>query len=349
MKKLIIAVFTIFFVGLVGLSYEVYSFMYSSPSDDSAKIFFEVKPGPFSSITRELKEKGIISNRRYFTLLAKVQNQLTKVKTGEYELSKNMLPQEVLRVIVSGKMLQHAFTVQEGLNIYEIADILSGKGLIDKAEFLRLVKSRNFIKELVGQDLPSLEGYLFPDTYRVTKYEGARSIIKTMVKRFNKVYQEVSSSHPDKSLDRHNTVILASMIEKETGAGFERPLISSVFQNRLRKRMRLQSDPTILYGIMERDGVWKKNIQKKDIRTKTPYNTYKVNGLPKGPIANPGKDSLAAVFSPKESEFLYFVSKNDGTHYFSKTYKEHTRAVRDYQLNKKARQGKSWRDLHKKK
>jgi UPF0755 protein len=135
------------------------------------------------------------------------------------------------------------------------------------------------------------------------------------------------------------------MIEKETGATFERPVISSVFQNRLRKRMRLQSDPTILYGIMEEDGVWKKNIRKKDIQRKTAYNTYRVNGLPKGPIANPGRGSLLAVLEPESTDFLYFVSRNDGTHYFSKTYKEHQKAVRDYQLNRKARQGKSWRDL----
>jgi UPF0755 protein len=344
-KKIFLTLFLLFALAGGFLFYEVYTFMFTAPSEDGASIYFEVKPGPFYKITNSLKEQGLISNRRYFTALAKVQNQITKVKTGEYELRKNMLPTEILSTLVSGKMVQHEFTVQEGLNIYEIAALLEDKNLVNKDEFLRLAKNRAFIKELLGEDLPSLEGYLFPDTYRVTKYEGARNIIKTMVAHFHEVYKEVLKGRSLKGFTRHEAVILASMIEKETGATFERPVISSVFQNRLRKRMRLQSDPTILYGIMEEDGVWKKNIRKKDIQRKTAYNTYRVNGLPKGPIANPGRGSLLAVLEPESTDFLYFVSRNDGTHYFSKTYKEHQKAVRDYQLNRKARQGKSWRDL----
>lgn len=347
-KKVFTFIFTLVFLAMIYCGYEAYNFMYSPMSSDKDEILFEVKPGPFYQITRQLIKMNLIRNGRYFTLLAKIQSKITKVKTGEYALRKNMLPQEILETLVSGKMLQHAFTVQEGLNIYEIASLLESKKLVDKNEFLRLVKNRNFIKKMTGEDLPSLEGYLFPDTYRVTKYEGAKAIIKTMVARFNEVYGDIKITSSKVSYDRHKAVILASMIEKETGAPFERPVISSVFHNRLKKRMRLQSDPTILYGIMERDGVWKKNIRKIDIITKTPYNTYKVSALPKGPISNPGKESLRAVFFPEETKFLYFVSKNDGTHYFSKTYKEHEKAVRAYQKNSKARKGKSWRDLKEK-
>ena len=337
----------VFCFGAAGfVAFEAFRFLNTPPSTSEDTVIFEVKPGPFYRITNELAEKKLISNRRYFVLYAKLKQQITKVKTGEYELRKNMTPEEVLAKLVSGKVVQYEFTIQEGLNIYEIAQVLEENKLADKTEFLRLEKKRSFIRELLNEELPSLEGYLFPDTYRVTKYEGEQAIIKAMVDNFLSVYRELVQAYgPHPKFSRNELVTLASMIEKETGAPFERPRISSVFLNRLNKRMRLQSDPTILYGIMETHGYWKKNIQKKDIREKTAYNTYRVNALPKGPIANPGKESLRAVFKPETTDYLYFVSKNDGTHHFSKTYKEHQRAVVRFQKNSSARKGKSWRDL----
>ncbi|MAF90056.1 MAG: endolytic transglycosylase MltG [Bdellovibrionota bacterium] len=347
MKKIIVSLFLIFTMASAYVAYEAYCFLQIPPSQDDSSVYFEVKPGPFYKITSALKKEGLITNSKYFTALAKYESAIKKVKTGEYELRRNMKPSEVLNILVSGIMVQHSFTIQEGLNIYEIAELLASKNLIDENEFLRLAKSPSFIQSLLGQSLPSLEGYLFPDTYRITKYQGERNILKIMVERFHEVF--ASLERAPTNLSRHEIVTLASIIEKETGAPHERPLISSVFQNRLRKKMRIQSDPTILYGIKEKYGYWKKNIQKKDILEKTAYNTYKIPALPKGPISNPGRESLQSVFKPEKSEYLYFVSKNDGTHYFSKTYKEHQRAVRDFQLNYKARQGKSWRDLNKKK
>jgi UPF0755 protein len=142
-------------------------------------------------------------------------------------------------------------------------------------------------------------------------------------------------------------ITLASVVEKETGAPEERPVIASVFHNRLKKGMRLQSDPTILYGMLMKTGVMTKNIRKKDILAQTPYNTYTVRALPIGPIANPGKEAIKAVLNPGNTDFLYFVSRNDGTHVFSKTYEDHNKAVKAYQLNHRARKGKSWRDLKK--
>jgi UPF0755 protein len=147
-------------------------------------------------------------------------------------------------------------------------------------------------------------------------------------------------------MPRHEHVTLASIVEKETGAPGERPMIASVFHNRLKKSMRLQSDPTIIYGILDQNGGEPvKNITKQDIITTTPYNTYKIEALPVGPIANPGKESLLATLNPAESDNFYFVSRNDGTHIFTKTYEEHSQAVRTYQLDPKMREGKSWRDL----
>jgi UPF0755 protein len=146
----------------------------------------------------------------------------------------------------------------------------------------------------------------------------------------------------------HDQVTLASVIEKETGAQGERQVISSVFHNRLNKKMKLQSDPTILYGILVETGVLKKNITKSDIHRPTPYNTYTVKALPMGPIANPGREALRAAVNPVESNYLYFVSRNDGTHVFSETYGNHNNAVKKFQLERKNRVGKSWRDLKKK-
>jgi UPF0755 protein len=161
-----------------------------------------------------------------------------------------------------------------------------------------------------------------------------------MIDLYKERTKELNFDHP--FLNRHQVFILASVVEKETGAKFERPMIAGVFTNRLKKRMRLQSDPTTVYGIWSR---YTGNIRKADLLELTPYNTYKIPALPLGPIANPSFEAIQAVLSPAQHDFLYFVSKNDGTHIFSKTYQDHEKAVDDYQRNAKARQGKSWRDL----
>ncbi len=172
-----------------------------------------------------------------------------------------------------------------------------------------------------------------------------------MVRRFNEVYSELSEKQATSKaikaagLSSHETVILASIVEKETGAAFERPLIASVFYNRLHKRMRLQSDPTTIYGMWNRDGYFRGNIRRKDLTEPTPYNTYKTPRLPIGPIANPGKNALLAILSPKQSKYLFFVSRNDGTHVFTRNYHDHQKAVNQLQKNPQARRGKSWRDL----
>lgn len=341
-RKLLTTGIILLAMGLSGTGIMAWVYLFSPMDISSESHYFEVKPGPFAKVAEQLQLQGFIRSATAFNLYARLQSAATKIRVGEFELRKSMTAVEILETLLSGEMVQHSFTVQEGLNIYEIAELLSEQGLADREDFLRLAKNPSFIQALLKKNVPSLEGYLFPDTYRVTRYEGAKKILQTMVERFKLVYQEIEKTELD--LDPHQVVILASMIEKETGAPEERPLISSVFHNRLRKRMRLQSDPTILYGIRETHGVWKKNIQKKDILERTAYNTYKIPGLPAGPIANPGRESLQAVFRPAESEYLYFVSRNDGTHKFSKTYEEHRRAVVDFQLNPEARRGKSWRD-----
>jgi UPF0755 protein len=193
----------------------------------------------------------------------------------------------------------------------------------------------------LGVDEQTLEGYLYPETYSFTHYSGDRVILKTMVDKFKEVWnRDLKMMADQKNMSMHDVVTLGSIIEKETGAPEERPIISSVFHNRLKMGMKLQSDPTVIYG---KKGD-KRNITKQDLLTPSPYNTYTLPGLPVGPIANPGKDSMMAAINPSDSRFLYFVSQNNGTHVFTSNYKDHQKAVTKYQLDPAAREGHSWRE-----
>lgn len=325
-------------------------FSYRSQSQNQVeqqRLLVDVPPGrSFIAVAQELYERDLISNPTYFRIYAKLTAKDRSLKVGEYELSYQMGPSQILNVLASGQSAPRSVTIPEGTNMYDVANMLEAKGLGSAASYLKLFKDKAFIRELLNEDLYSLEGYLFPETYHFTKYTGAKEVVRKMVNSFLNAYSQVAPAGGFK-FSRHEVVTMASVIEKETGAPEERPLISSVFHNRLKRPMRLQSDPTILYGILDETGVMKKNITRKDLTTFNRYNTYRVNGLPFGPIANPGRESLQAVFMPAQSNFIFFVSRNDGTHVFSETLQQHNAAVRKFQLDQKAREGKSWRDLNK--
>ncbi|MBK9322141.1 MAG: endolytic transglycosylase MltG [Bdellovibrionaceae bacterium] len=339
-----------FVIACVGsVAYIAYDFTSKPSSSSDAEVIFEVLPAQsFNVIAKKLQDLGLIRNAVVFSLYARATNQRSLLKRGEYLLRMNMLPKEVLSVITSGKSISKPFTVAEGLNIYEISDLYERQGFGKKEDFLELVKNKQLIKQLLGEEAPSLEGYLFPETYMITKFEDTKDLISSMVRRFFVVYNElgVEAALPD--WKRSQIVTLASIIEKETGAPEDRPLVSSVFHNRLRKKMKLQTDPTIIYGIADVTGVVPNNIRKDDILKPTKYNTYVIDGLPPGPISNPGKDALKATFKPAPSNYLYFVSRNDGTTTFSESLGNHNRAVQKYQLTVSEREGKSWRDKNKK-
>ena len=353
--KNFVLVLVLLCIGVAGfIVWEAVSFLnYRSPYSASAegaeaqeeKILIDVPPGrTFIGVANELQRLGLIKNVFYFRIYARLTVGSNNLKVGEYELSRNMGPKDILKTLSSGHSYARTFTIPEGTNMYEIAQVLESKNLGTAASFLKLFKDKVFIKSLLGEELHSFEGYLYPETYHFTKYTGQKEIVAAMVKNFLFTYGQLKGPNP-LNLTRHQIVTMASVIEKETGAPEERPLIGSVFYNRLNTPMRLQSDPTILYGIMDRTGVMKKNISREDLIAHTRYNTYKVDGLPFGPIANPGKESLRAVFQPAQSKYLYFVSRNDGTHVFSETLEQHNNAVRRFQLDRRAREGKSWRDL----
>ena len=291
-----------------------------------------------NKVAKILKEAKLINNIFYFKFLAWLSGNSTKIKSGEYAFKKNISSREILSTLVKGKVYLHPITFPEGYNIFEMAKALEKKKFLKRKDFISLCHDLDFIYALLGEKRNSLEGYLFPDTYYVPRPAHPRLLIRNMVEAFLRVYNKLSQegslsagSGPMR-LSRHEVVILASIVEKETGRAEERNLIASVFYNRLQKKMRLESDPTILYGMMKEVGdLVPLNIRKKDILRKTPYNTYRISGFPAGPISNPGEHSLKAVFKPENSSFLYFVSRNNGSHVFSKTYEEHKKAVDRYQ------------------
>ena len=286
----------------------------------------------FSEVARILESKGIIRDRRSFYLLARLQDAIPKVKAGEYEVHTNMTPSEVLGKLVRGEVIRYSITIPEGFNIFQIGEVLERAGVSSQKAFLDKARDPLLIAAL-GFEGESLEGYLFPDTYNFSKGFGEEPVIRQMISRFQTVYAPLEKKAKEMGLSRKEVVILASMIEKEAMDDQERRLISAVFHNRLQRGMALQSDPTAVYGLKRDSG--DSRITREDLLKRTPYNTYQMVGLPKGPIANPGIKSLQAVLDPADVNYLYFVSKNDRTHHFSSTLDDHNRAVDRYQRRPK--------------
>ncbi len=346
MRKLgILAVLIVFIVG----GNFVYWTSQLKPADNKkTQLIFELRPGSFKKVALDLQNQGIIRSAGAFSLYARIVGKTTQVRIGEYRVDSSMSAKEILDVITKGKSIPYDVTFQEGLNMFEYAQVLAKKNLVDEKLFLDLARNPAVAEELVGVRLPSLEGYLFPETYRLTKFTGEKEILQIMVSKTKAELNKIGDPRLKDPKSRHRFITLASIIEKESGASLERELVSSVFHNRLDKKMKLQSDPTIIYGAKYDQGIDILNIKRADISNPTRFNTYTIPGLPYGPISNPGREAIVAALHPAKSEYLYFVSYNNGTHYFSKTYKEHLSAVKKYQIDPSGRRGKSWRDLKKK-
>jgi UPF0755 protein len=281
----------------------------------------------FQQIAALLEREELIKSRLAFVWLGRYQSADRKIQAGEYELNAGMTPAEILARLTIGQVMLHPTLIPEGLTMAQIADIFGQQGLVDRQEALRLMKDPVFIASL-GINADTLEGYLYPDTYKFPKGVRPKEVITTMVEHLRQVYSpELQERAQELKMTQHEVLTLASVIEKESGSNGEREEISAVFHNRLKKRIPLQSDPTVIYGLPNYDG----NIHKKDLLSPSPYNTYRISGLPPGPIANPGIQSIRATLYPSNSRALYFVSKNDGTHQFSATLTEHNEAVEKYQ------------------
>ncbi len=308
---------------------------------EGAEVVFQVLPGEgFSSINHRLDRAGLIGSTKVFYRYCQMKNLMTKFKAGHYQIPTSSTMHNIIDLLLFGRPITLELTIPEGKNFYEIAAILETHGFISKAQdFIKLARDPDMLQQL---DIPNetVEGYLYPDTYKFDPHQSPAQIMRAMVEVFRQ--KTKSLDYGKSSLTKAQVLIMASVVEKETGARAERARIAGVFLNRLKKKMRLQSDPTTIYGIWDR---YKGNLRKEDLQETTPYNTYRINGLPKGPICNPGLDAIRAVLTPEQHDYLYFVSQNDGTHTFSKTYSDHRQAVEHWQINSKNRDGKSWRQM----
>lgn len=287
-------------------------------------------------IANQLKEAGVIQDPFLFLLFSYLRGSSDRLKAGEYQFTASMGLLDVLRILEEGKVVVHKVTIPEGSTLWQIARLLDAEGLVNMDRFLELARDRTVASYYVPES-DSLEGFLFPDTYHFIKGTKEEAILDAMVQRFFRAFTgENELRARQRGMSLYEVVTLASIIEKEALVDREKPIIAGVFYNRLKRGMRLQADPTVLYG-RRRNG----RIRYRDLREKHPYNTYIHHGLPPGPIASPGAEALEAALDPAEVNYLYFVSKNDGTHYFSRTLTEHNRAVRKYQLNHRTRKASS--------
>jgi UPF0755 protein len=333
MKKKISAIA----VGALGLllaaAFAVYidlkEFARTAASPGSEEQVLTVASGqPLAATAEELQRRQLVQSAFKFRLLARLEGYDRRLKAGEYSLKPSMTPRDILALMEKGTVRLHRLTIPEGLTLAQIAEQIEKSGLARAADILMRAMDPAYARAQ-GIDAPSLEGYLFPETYFFPRTVTADGIIAAMLQAFRSAFPpEWERRATELGFAVHEAVTLASIIEKETGDPSERPLIASVFHNRLKRGMRLETDPTVIYAIKDFDG----NLTRKHLETPTPFNTYIIRGLPPGPIANPGKEALKAALFPAQSDYIFFVSKNNGTHHFSTNLADHHRAVQQYQL-----------------
>jgi UPF0755 protein len=284
----------------------------------------------FRQVVDLFVKEGVIRDRNLFLIIGRLTGLDRKIRAGYYSIYKSMNAVTLLNVLRGGQIIEYEVTVVEGDSLWEIADKLSEKGIANSQTFFEIASDKSFLSSY-DIDAPSFEGYLFPDTYRIPKGMEPEEAIGMMINTLREKFTiEMIERVEELGLTEKEVLTLASIIEKEAVTNEERPLISAVYHNRLRKKIPLQADPTAIYGIKSsREGV-----TAKDLRRKTPYNTYTIKGLPPGPIACPGLKSIMAALYPANVPYIYFVSNNDGTHVFSVTAEEHEAAVQAYREKK---------------
>lgn len=313
-----------------------------TPADpEAAARVFWVAPGEsLSPIAQRLDASGLLPARSLFgprvlVLYARLIGKDRAIKSGEYDLSAAMTPLEILDKIVQGKVKMHEVTLPEGMRLDEIAIRLGEAGITDGDGFLTLARDAGFARGL-GIEANSFEGYAYPETYRFRRHTAPEDVLGRMLAEFRgRLTPEDLAAVAASGFTLHEIVTLASIVEKESARIDERPLISGVYRNRLRIGMRLQSDPTVIYGIVQTRGSFDGDIRSRDLREDTAWNTYTRGGLPPSPIASPSIEAIRAVLFPADVPFLYFVARNDGSHEFSKNLTEHNSAVKRYQSKRR--------------
>ncbi len=339
MRKLVLCfvglLFLIIIIGAALIGYEAYRFIKVPPEKPGREVLVDIPQGEtFTGIAAMLEEKGIIRNEQYFRLLAKYEKKLGKLQAGEFKLNTGWPPQRVLDMLVSGQPILYKLSIPEGLTWWQTAELVEKAGYADVDDFAKAVKDPDLLQKY-HIPFDNAEGFLYPETYLLKRPDkkDAKAIVELLLKSFWERTKDIWKQNPPNPERVRRLVILASLVEKETGAVEERVRVAGVYQERLDRNMLLQCDPTVIYGLGPQ---FNGNITRKNLEDKhNPYNTYQHPGLPPGPIASPGLKSLQAAANPEDHDFLYFVSKGDGSHYFSKTLKEHNRAVYKFQLKRK--------------
>ncbi|MBF0423091.1 MAG: endolytic transglycosylase MltG [Magnetococcales bacterium] len=312
---------------LSGVAGMHFYFFFNRPNP-STKIVDIQKGWGVYRVADALEQAEVVSSSLWTVVLAKLSGPII-VKAGEYRFEQGKLPGAILNQLHTGQgILPSRFVIPEGLTAREIVSLMVKRGWKNADH---LVHSVRFLQEM-RLDSAVVEGWLYPDTYFYRSKDTASSMLRRMIVRGKKVLAEEWDKRPKEfNLTAYQALVLASIVEKETGQASERPLIAGVFHNRLRRDMMLQSDPTVIYGIADFDG----NITKKHLNTPTPYNTYMRRGLPPTPICSPGRAAIAAVFHPEETKAMYFVANGNGTHIFSNTLEEHEKYVDIYQRHRR--------------
>lgn len=301
----------------------------SAPSMMQGEDFIVREGESVRGVARRLKALNLITSENFFHYSGRLAGKIagSGIRKGKYRIAPGSSSLRILYALMRGDVVTARVTVPEGFNLYQIAARLEASGVAGEGEFLYYAFNPSHARAL-GVDAPSVEGYLFPDTYIIPEASDARDVIALMYRRTKTVLARLDSALLRESgLSAHTLLTLASLIEKETAVGSERARVASVFHNRLNKNMKLDCDPTVRYATRKFTG----RIGYRDLAYDSPFNTYLYRGLPPTPICSPGLASIEAALSPETTDYLYFVSRNDGSHYFSKTLKEHNRAVQYYQ------------------
>jgi UPF0755 protein len=296
--------------------------------------FVDLLPGDRTPvIARKLVAAGVVRDRWTFRLELWRSGAARRLKAGEYRFDHPMRVADVVSMLARGEVYLRPITFPEGLTVREMARVFESRGLGTAPSFVEAARLGRTLVSDLDPAAPDLEGYLFPETYNLSRHAGAGELVRLMAGRFHQVFTpDLREAAAARGLSPRQAVTLASLVEKETARPEERPVVAAVYLNRLRLRMPLQCDPTVIFAL-ELKGQYHGNLTREHLQVDSPYNTYRFPGLPPGPIAAPGRSSLEAVAHAAPVDYLYFVSRNDGTHVFARTLDEHNRNVRRYQVD----------------
>jgi UPF0755 protein len=330
-RALVLCAAIIVIAAVVGVGWMITDIERPYKGYDAAEQFVEIPPGSSqAAMGRRLADAGVVRSETVFRLAVWMRGAGRRLQAGEYRFDTAMSPAEVADKIRRGDVFLQAITFREGLTIRQMSELYEGRGFGRASEFVAAARSGTRIAAL-DPHASDLEGYLFPDTYSLPRRTTAEQLVERMVVAFEKVMTaDLRGQAAARGMSVRELVTLASLVEKETGKPEERPLVSAVYHNRLKIKMALYCDPTVIYAL-ERAGRYTGNLTRDDLQFDSPYNTYRYAGLPPGPIAAPGRASLEAAANPADVPYLYFVSRNDGSHVFAETLDEHNRNVYEFQ------------------